>query len=486
MKKISILIMLCVMIFFIILSCSPENTGDIPQITSGIESDVEEELDSIQARNLISDNLPNIDFEGDTFKVMARARNDFVTDIGTELEESGDIFEDSIYRRNATIEEKFNIKIEAVYDDGAIPKLRSSVLANDDEFDLLMAQVIEIGTASIEGHYLDWYTDLPYINLDKPWYIGNAKDAFAVKNHAYMMIGEYNLSVLRFTYCMYFNKNLAEKYNVGDLYGIVNNGDWTLDRLSAMIKDVHEDINGDGVMDENDLYGLTTDYYSAAITYQYAFNHPMMKWNADGLPELNANTPKMISIVEKIYDLFYNNEGTLADTWGVSSPIWQSERALFINGLFQSAVAYRDYEFDFGIIPYPKWDDAQSMYYTMADGAHDAMAVPVTISNPEKTSIIIEALNAESYKQVVPSYYDIALKVKFTRDEASVEVLDMILEGRYFDFGYIYDGWQGVAFLLQDCMSNKTSDYSSKYAAREQTAIKRYDTIIEGLLELGQ
>lgn len=478
--------LLFVVSFSMLVSCSDNDTDNKSQPTMKNETEftIEEELDSYALRNIISDNLPDKDFEGAVFKVIARDREDFVTDIGTELEESGDVIEDAIYSRNSNIEERFNVNIQAVYDPNPIATTRNSVLAGDDEFDLLMAQVIELGTATIEGNYLDWYEDLPYVNLDKPWYIGNAKDALAIKEHAYMMIGEYNLSVLRFTYCMYFNKNLAEDYNVGDLYQIVNDGNWTLDQLSNTIKDIHNDINGDGVMDQSDLYGLVTDYYSAVITYQYAFDNPTMAWDADGLPVLNANTPKTVSIVEKVYDLLYTNNGAHADTWGVDGGIWEEERALFTNSLFRSAITYRDYDFDFGIIPYPKWDEHQSEYYTMSDGAHDAMAVPVTISNPEKTSIIIEALNAESYKKVIPAYYDIALKVKFTRDEASVGVLDLILDGRCFDFGYIYDGWQGVAFLLQDCISNKSADYTSKYAAKESGAINRYDTVIQGLLEL--
>ena len=58
----------------------------------------------------------------------------------------------------------------------------------------------------------------------------------------------------------------------------------------------------------------------------------------------------------------------------------------------------------------------------MADGAHGTMMVPITISDPERTSIIIEALNAETYKQVVPAYYDTALKNRYSRDAESAEM----------------------------------------------------------------
>jgi hypothetical protein len=341
-----------------------------------------------------------------------------------------------------------------------------------------------MGSAALEGNYLDWYEDLPYVNLEQPWYIGNAVDALSVQNHAYLMAGEYNLSILRFTYCMYFNKLIAENYNVGDLYATVMDGKWTIDALDAIVKQVHEDVDGNGVMDAADLYGFTTDYYSAAVTYQYAFDNPVMTKDADGIPQLTYNSGKMPEIVNKLMDFFYANEGSYPGDWGVSGPIWQAGRALFLNGLFSSAEGYRDFEFDFGIIPYPKWDEIQDKYYTMSDGAHDVMAVPVTCIDTERTSIIVEALNAESYKQVIPAYYETALKVKYTRDEESVKVLDMLLAGRTFDFGYVYDGWAGVGFLLQDLTSKNSKDYASKYASLEKGAVKRYEKVINTLLGL--
>ena len=149
-------------------------------------------------------------------------------------------------------------------------------------------------------------------------------------------------------------------------------------------------------MTDKDLYGFTSDYWSAAITYQYAFDNPVMTKNSEGIPELAFNTPKLAQIVDKLYTFFYENPGSYVGDWGVSGPFWHEGRVLFLNGLFTNASTYRDLEFDFGIIPYPKWDEVQARYYTMSDGAHDVMAVPITTDDPERTSIIVEALNAES------------------------------------------------------------------------------------------
>lgn len=484
MKKIAALSLALIILMVTFVSCSDKPGDDTSSDTTADTAAVTEELDPIEARKAIPDNLPEKDYEGYIFTVLARDRADFVKDIGAGTEETGDVIVDAIYHRNASVEERFGIVIEAFHTAEPITKLRQAVQANDDSYGVMLDHVINMGSAALEGNYLDWYEDLPYINLEQPWYIGNAVDALSVENHAYIMAGEYCLSILRFTYCMYFNKLIAENYNVGDLYATVMDGKWTIDALDAIVKQVHEDLDGNGVMDAADLYGFTTDFYSAAVTYQYAFDNPVMTKDEGGIPEFTYNNGKMPDIIDKIIDFFYGNEGSYPGTWGVSGPIWQEGRALFLNGLFSSAESYRDFEFDFGIIPYPKWDENQKNYYTMSDGAHDVMAVPVTCADTERASIIVEALNAESYKQVIPAYYETALKVKYTRDDESVLVLDMVLDGRTFDFGYVYDGWQGVAFLIQNLTSTNSRDFASMFASLEKGAAKRYEKVINTLLGL--
>ena len=118
----------------------------------------------------------------------------------------------------------------------------------------------------------------------------------------------------------------------------------------------------------------------------------------------------------------------------------------------------------------------------MSDGAHSVMAVPITISNPEYTSIILEALNAETYKQVVPAYYDTSLKVKYSRDDETGEVLDLLMDNRMFDFGYIYD--TGLAFVIQKLVSVNSSNTESAYATKMKSAEKEYQKIIDAYLDL--
>jgi hypothetical protein len=108
-----------------------------------------------------------------------------------------------------------------------------------------------------------------------------------------------------------------------------------------------------------------------------------------------------------------------------------------------SAKDLRDMEEDFGVVPMPKLDEAQDTYYSYAGPSMMTMAVPVTATDPERTGVILENLSAHSYGTLRTAYLETTLKTKFMRDEASVEMLDILYGDIKMDIGYIY-GFGGV------------------------------------------
>ena len=88
---------------------------------------------------------------------------------------------------------------------------------------------------------------------------------------------------------------------------------------------------------------------------------------------------------------------------------------------------------------------------------------------------------------VFPAYYEVALKVKYAHDDESVQMLDKIVNSRVFDFGYVYGGWSGVAFMFQGIVGeNKSKDFASYYASKGPAAEKYYQDVIDYFNELSQ
>ena len=116
---------------------------------------------------------------------------------------------------------------------------------------------------------------------------------------------------------------------------------------------------------------------------------------------------------------------------------------------------------------------------SMVDGSHEAMAVGKAASDLEFIGIMTEVLCAESYKQVIPAYYDVCLKQRYASSEKDAEMIDLCVDARVFDLGYVYDNWNGVAFFFQELLRDTNKqDISSYYAKKEKAAVGYYDKVI--------
>ena len=136
-------------------------------------------------------------------------------------------------------------------------------------------------------------------------------------------------------------------------------------------------------------------------------------------------------------------------------------------------------EDDYGIIPYPKWDEAQDGYHTMVDGSHDILGVPKTASDTERTGIIVEALSAESYKKVVPVFYDTALKTKAARDEDSSAMIDIIRDSLTFDFGYLHSSSiDSVGHMFVGWIRENNNNIVSSYDARSSGFATKLEKVL--------
>ena len=95
------------------------------------------------------------------------------------------------------------------------------------------------------------------------------------------------------------------------------------------------------------------------------------------------------------------------------------------------------------------------------------------------TGYLLEILNYRSYHDVLPAYYDVCLKTKYSRDEESSEMLDLIFSSRVIDIGdstlcnVIRDN-----FIFQMMQSN-SRDLSSMVAKNEKNIQSNLSKLIQ-------
>ena len=130
------------------------------------------------------------------------------------------------------------------------------------------------------------------------------------------------------------------------------------------------------------------------------------------------------------------------------SPLDENEIRAFLSAikghpnemLFKVALftGMREAEFEFGILPYPKFTEDQDGYHSRVEGGCKIAVIPVTNKNPENAGALLEAMACYGFNEIIPNYYEIALKRKNSRDEQSAEMLDLIFSTRSYDLG---DTW---------------------------------------------
>ena len=132
----------------------------------------------------------------------------------------------------------------------------------------------------------------------------------------------------------------------------------------------------------------------------------------------------------------------------------------------------------FDIISMPKYDDAQTQYYTYVI-PYDifSASIPITAKDPDVSGTVLQSLAILSDYYVTPAYYDITITGKGLRDEESAEMLDIILGSTVYDLARMYD-WGTVASGLANNIIAQL-EFPSFYAKRETATVAALEKTIE-------
>lgn len=471
-KRVFYVLLCFLMLLPVISSCSEPAAGSQSGNVTTASADVSQET--------ISDNLPVSDLQGYTFRVLTISKS-----IGIE-EADGEVLNDAEYARDVKVEERFNIGIKAEFYTNYLDvtaQFKKTVAAQSDDYDMVFIHMIDGTALASSGHYYP-INDLEYINLEKIWWDKDIENGFRIGGKLFLAAGDILPDTLLRTSCMAFNKNLFDNYNLTYPYQLAYDGKWTLDELSGLTKDITQDLNGDGKIKEaDDLFGLTSWYLDSPYSLYYGAGGTIIKKDANDMPELNFNVEKNLAIYMKIFDVIVTNNSnyhTDINTFTNAYSTFNEGRALFseIALTHLSGDEWRNMEQDYGLVPIPKYDTDQEKYLGFVNGCAAMMGVPITISDPGRTSIIIEALAAESYNSVTPTLYEVVAKTKQTRDEESSDMIDIIIRNRVFDIGYTHLLSSGISNFVRDLLASGKTNVASQFAKNEKSLTKSLDKIV--------
>ena len=491
MKKIMCLfIALLIMATPAIYSCGGIETSDTPEATDsagntnqpgGMDENLPEETAKDPAYEYGGE---QIDFKGETFKIIYpnwSLYNDYYfTD-----EEIGDAVNDALYKRIIDTEEFFNIKIETYipgYIETIAPAISREVMAGTNSIDIALTHCVS-GLDTIVSKNLAYnWNDMPNVDFSKKYWNSSMNENMTINGYMPFAANDFILPDVGF---ITFSKDLLREYALENPYALVKSGKWTLDKLSEMAKQASRDIDGDGVFTQADLYGFVGELDWQFINFMYSCDQRVLRKDDDDRYILDLNTSKSQNIIEKLNDLLY--VGDQAFTYEYDAGVngkpyipFDSGRALFYMNDPRYVKELRATEFDFGILPYPKFDANQEKYITLNWAG--TICAPSNISNPEKVGAVVEYLGAKSRETVLPVYFDILLNGKVIRDDESKDMLDIIYGGSVYDFGLNFSGFNDLLYILPRLLQSKSTDLISYYEKRSERIQKQYDKIYDAFV----
>ena len=484
----------------VLVSCGGAK-DDAPAQTTAAQNEAGTDAQTTEAD--ILDSFKDIDLDGVTLNIDISVNStEWETSapyvMGPE-EETGEAVSDQVYRRNRDIAEMLNCDVhwttQDFYYEGVFPHVQKYVNAGEGSIDMFINDQLGLLKAAMNGllfNALDPSYD-SYFDFDSPgWYTAYMSQLTFSKEKKYVLAGDYFIDVLRGSHTMYFNRNLLAEYfgNENEIYELVLDHAWTLDKLYYYVDGVYTDLNGDSKVDINDRFGIWTN--SPVLLY-YASDAGLVRFDSDGKPYLDVNYDRGSLLMDKILNL-YNTDGNLFKLTKNPSFTTYDSIARFAAGgeMFTYWCKIANFEnnllrnFDgIGVAPYPLLDESQSGYKTIVHDIADVGAFPITVTADKMTALsaYVQAMTLHASQNLMPAYYETALKIKYAQDNYSSQMLDIVTEGINSPFEFAFNTNLNGIFTsgITASVNSSSNVYVSTTESKLEAAQKTLDELIASL-----
>lgn len=377
-----------------------------------------------------------MDLGGRTIKILSTSSN---YELGTD--ENGNPSREHtsntklyMYDGMASIEKDYNCKFEYEKIKGAeiVKVLLAAKAAGDTYFDLL--------SVGVSGTYLE---NIYANNFCYPLESENVADIIKWDTNPWLeqsnfgnMFGHkygvhfknYNAGdVLRTA--IVFNKDLAAKYNVGDLYEMVRNKTWTFEEFQKICASIASQANGETYPMIYAQEGVTVPVFVFANGGTFAENTE----NGYKYTALSDNTLEAINYLVDLAKAGYihpdsENRSTNETTFGNGEAVFMVGNYFTITKLRNGTIQT---EYEYGILPGPLGPHGDGEYNSVSY-TEPLFQVANGIEKPEEIAAVLVAIANRTSKS-----REVVLEVELMNnlfDEESGEMLELMYDNTKCDF----------------------------------------------------
>ena len=443
-QRLSLLLSVLVLLSALLLSCreSGEGAGE-GSASSSVTGDAGPAGD-YDADGYLRDHLPDGLNYDETVTVLGWNSEipEFDVD-GT----SADEIEVSVFTRNDRVSDRLGITLDITVTLGSNGNEASfrSVLENTvlggDWFDLVGTYTQTAAICAAAGLYRDLGDiDGSYLDFEMPWWNQSLIEETRIGDTFYLCTGDVSPSFIQMVYCIYFNADLFEDYGLESPYSLVEADEWTLERMIALGKDFYSDENRNQVVDAGDLIPTVGAYWDWPAVF-HGCDIPWVVRDETGSLTVNPESygEKGLDVMDQLTDFVQVDHALVED----SNPAgcFVSEQALMLIAHHGIATTHlRDVSFEYGCVPVPKYDSAQTQYYSTVRQPISLFGIPAAVpaGRLEMNTAVLEALASAGYRVTTPVVFGRIMQYQTSASPEMTEMLELIRRTEAFDFGRIY------------------------------------------------
>lgn len=434
------------------------------------------------------DDLGEYDFGGAKYNILSREST--VREWDHNKNDLGATVANAVYLRNQLVEERFKVDITTEEiggwwnnDWGKSPwfaKYGTITQSGWSEYSIATGHFSLAQCAAVRGYCMDM-TTLEGLDVTKEWWSEQFYEKCNLKGKFYVVVGDATYSMYEEMYVVFFNETLAEttlKDANGepiDLYDLVRNDEWTWEKMKKYMLAINDTSS---MMEEDKEYGYvgtngSMRVYSSAFELEYAESDVVDGYLIYRFAQSpNARTVNVLDDMSSFFKTSAVNSVKLKASDSDGNQIFSEGRTLFytqrLGQITKLAEAMSNGQ-NYGILPYPMYDEDQLEYHTDCYDGVSGITAPRNIKDTEMVGVITEAIGMYSYQEIRPAYLDTVLGGRYLADQDLSDMVNLIRES--FDIGFFnaYSGAIGTphVFSATDSMfsSSNGQGYASYYAA---------------------
>ena len=379
-------------------------------------------------------------------------------------ETSGDPVWDVEVEMYLLAEQKYNVSIQYQAPAAGRAFATLEMLRDSDahEFDLLYSPHPTYGIYSLitSGTMVDLHS-VESLDLNGEWYNQSQVENHTSNGKLFLCVPDFTIQGQGLSSYVYNTQYYAALGFEEDLYQVVRDGGWTMDKLLTIVQEASTSSDG-----ANQSYALCFWRNTAGNLNS---SNILVK-NEDDQFELGLNANKLTTVVDKAKSLLSQDGVLVNESYNAGfadTEIWKAfsaGRGLFLTaevGQTDVSQYLRTLEFDINYLPVPKASEIDDYRAGTASGF---CGIPAIAYDKEESGLLMECMAVYGYEKLKPTFFNKILEGRLAKEAADFEMLDFLHSIKTFDFGFTFDDENKMRAMMDTLVFGESGGLGGKQA----------------------